>query len=126
MICLDTNYLIGALITGSRESNAVLLWLGKGEVLAAPAICWYEFLSGPVTTEQIRAITAILRGGVLPFDIIGSEKAADLFNATHRKRVLRVDAMIAATAINHNAHLATNNIEDFKLFAPHGLKLAKT
>lgn len=126
MICLDTNYLIGALVPDSRESTAVLSWLGKGEVLATPAICWYEFLSGPVTTEQIRVITAILRGGVLPFDMVGSEKAATLFNATQRKRVLRVDAMIAATTINHNAQLATNNLDDFRFFAPRGLKLKKS
>jgi len=48
---------------------------------------------------------------------------ARLFNAVHRKRGLRADAMIAATAIVSGARLATNNRDDFAPFAAHGLKL---
>jgi predicted nucleic acid-binding protein len=36
---------------------------------------------------------------------------------------MRIDAMIAATAIVAGAELATNNRADFNAFVPHGLKL---
>jgi hypothetical protein len=50
-------------------------------------------------------------------------EAARLFNAAGRKRTLRIDAMIASTAIVGGAELATNNRTDFNVFVPHGLKL---
>ena len=49
--------------------------------------------------------------------------AARLFNALERKRSLRVDAMIAGTAIVVGADLTTNNRADFSAFVPHGLRL---
>ena len=123
MIFLDTNYLIGALMAGSSEATHLLVWLKKGETVATPAICWYEFLSGPVNNEQIRTMKNIVRGGILPFTEADAEKAAFLFNATNRARRLRVDSMIAAMAIGHKVRLATNSQDDFAAFVPLGLKL---
>ncbi|MBB5037239.1 PIN domain-containing protein [Prosthecobacter dejongeii] len=50
-------------------------------------------------------------------------EAARLFNAAARKRSLRVDAMIAATATVEGAILATNNRKDFGVFTACGLQL---
>jgi predicted nucleic acid-binding protein len=50
----------------------------------------------------------------------GTSEAAEL---VARKRSLRVDAMIAGTAITAKASLATNNRTDFEPFASHGLQL---
>ena len=36
---------------------------------------------------------------------------------------MKIDGMIAATAVCANAALATNNKSDFKPFVKHGLKL---
>lgn len=126
MILLDTNYLIGALIEGSDESARILVWLQRGETLSTSAICWYEFLSGPVGDHHIRAMTLALRGGIIPFGEAESQTAATLFNKNKRARRLRIDAMIAATAITHQATLATSNRDDFVLFARDGLKLVSS
>lgn len=81
-----------------------------------------QFACGPVTTPQIAAIRSFLHE-LVAFDEPQAVQAAHLFNATGRKRTLRIDAMIAATAIVAGASLATNNSKDFNVFVPHGLKL---
>jgi predicted nucleic acid-binding protein len=89
---------------------------------AAPA--WYEFLCGPITAAQINTMQAFLEGDIIPFAADQAQVAARLFNAAERPRRLRVDAMIAATAISRQAALATLNTADFKPFTSHGLVLA--
>ena len=124
MICLDTNYLIRGLIKGAQESAKLIEWYQSGEVLLSAAPAWYEFLCGPVAGSQISAVRAFLSGGVSAFEEVQATEAARLFNAIGRVRRLRVDAMVAATAIVAGARLATSNTEDFNTFVPHGLKLA--
>ena len=123
MICLDTNYLIGGLVSGSLESRKLISWTQAGEILITAMPAWHEFLCGPVTTSQITAIRAFLQD-IIPFDDARAVESARLFNAAGRKRALRIDAMIAATATLSGAALATNNRGDFAAFVPHGLKLA--
>ena len=53
-----------------------------------------------------------------------AEFAARLFIAVGRRRALRFDCMIAAAAIASGAELASRNVDDFRLFVPHGLVLA--
>ena len=123
MICLDTNYLIRGLLKGAPESAKLIQWYQSGEVLLSAAPAWYEFLCGPVTELQVNAIRACLSGGISAFEELQAREAARLFNRIGRIRRLRVDAMIAATAVVAGASLATSNTEDFKVFLPHGLKL---
>ncbi len=123
MILLDTNYLVLALVPGSKETEEVLKWTIKGQDLCTSAVCWYEFLCGPVNQEGIGVIRSLLKERILPMDANHAAEAARLFNATGRQRRLRVDAMIAAAAILSNATLATNNLQDFSEFLPWGLKL---
>ena len=122
MICLDTNYLILGLVPGSQEGKDLVRWHQSGEVLITPMPAWYEFLCGPVTTAQISAMRTFVHD-IVPFDEVHATTAAGLFNATGRKRGLRIDAMIAATAMVAGAALATNNRSDFNAFVPHGLGL---
>lgn len=122
MICLDTNYLILGLMPGSRESQDLIRWAQAGETLITAMPAWYEFTCGPVTAPQIAAIRSFLHD-LTPFDEPQAVEAARLFNAAGRKRALRIDAIIAATAIVAGASLATNNHKDFNIFVPHGLKL---
>lgn len=122
MICLDANYLILGLVPRSRESRDLIAWTQAGEVLVTAAAAWYEFLCGPVAPAQVAAIRAFLRE-IVPFHEAQAQAAARLFNAVGRKRSLRVDAMIAGSALSAGASLATNNREDFSLFVPHGLNL---
>lgn len=124
MICLDANFLIGGLIEARPESRQLLAWAAAGETFCTAAPAWYEFLCGPVTPAQIATMHAFLNRGIIPFAAAQARVAAQLFNAADRPRRLRVDAMIAATAISQQAALATLNTADFKNFVPHGLMLA--
>ena len=123
MICLDTNYLILGLTEGSVEARQLIQWHKRGETLSTPSIAWYEFLCGPVDQDHQEVMLAFLNGGILHFDGLHARESARLFNLSGRVRRLRVDAMIAATALLANARLATNNQDDFAVFRPFGLKL---
>jgi predicted nucleic acid-binding protein len=123
VICLDTNYLIRGLVNGTRESDKLIHWHQVGEILLSATPAWYEFLCGPVAQPQINVMQAFLSGGIIAFEQLQAIEAARLFNAIGRLRRLRIDAMIAATAILADARLATSNKDDFKMFVPHGLKL---
>lgn len=125
MICLDTNYLIGGLSEERPESGHLLAWFKAGERFFTATPAWYEFLCGPVTEEQIATMRAFLTQGIVSFDPAQAVIAARLFNAVKRPRRLRVDAMIAATAIAVGGGLATLNTEDFGLFVAHGLELVQ-
>lgn len=121
MISLDTNFLIGCLVPDSPESRAVIRWRRSGESLCTSSICWYEFLCGPVNAEQVAVVKALLDGGILPFGPDEAREASRLFNESGRMRRLRVDAMIAASAILQDARLATANQDDFRPFRAAGL-----
>lgn len=123
MICLDTNYLIMGLIPDTAESEKIKSWLKGGFPLAAPSIVWYEFCCGPVQNREIETVRSVLTAGILPFGEAEAEEAARLFNAVGRVRRLRVNTMIAATALCTGAELATSNTADFELFSGHGLLL---
>lgn len=96
------------------------------------AIAWMEFMRGPEdeprTKRQIALMKEILRsGGISPFRESEADFAAWLFsligrpkNADHR---LRMDCLIAASAIMSEAQLATDNGRDFQDFVRHGLIL---
>jgi len=122
VICLDTNYLIRGVTAGAEEAHELISWAEADEPLITPMVAWYEFLCGPVTPIQIATIRAFLQE-IVVFDEIQATSAATLFNATGRKRALRVHAMIAGTAIAMEARLATSNRADFAPFVPHGLQL---
>jgi predicted nucleic acid-binding protein len=125
MIHLDTNYLIGLLVQGSRQATEVDGWLESGESLSASAIAWSEFLNGPVTPVEISRAEAVIESRIVPFGRAEATLAAELFNDTGRRRGSRFDCLIAATAIHARAEVATANGTDFDAFLPRGLKLAK-
>ncbi len=122
MICLDTNYLILGLVQGSPEAEELIAWSESGETFCTASTSWYEFLCGPVNASQVSTMRGVLQS-ILPFDDRQAQEAARLFNATGRKRQLRIDAMIASAATAHQVPLATNNQGDFAKFIPLGLEL---
>ena len=124
VICLDTNFLIGGLTETRPESRHLVAWHRAGTTFCTPASAWYEFLCGPVDSSQIKTMQAFLKGGILAFEEPQARIAARLFSATGRIRRLRVDAIIAATAVTMKVPLATLNHEDFRRFVPYGLELA--
>ncbi|NQU41464.1 MAG: type II toxin-antitoxin system VapC family toxin [Lentisphaerae bacterium] len=122
MICLDTNYLIMGLVAGSDEAQELLSWADEGQTFCVSSIVWYEFLCGPITSEQESAMR-LLVDEIVAFDDTLAHEAARLFNGVGRSRQLRVDAMIAATAVAKDAPLATRNLSDFSRFRELGLDL---
>src|SRR6266516_1143342 len=124
MIHLDTNYPINLAVAGSPQTQRVDQWLATGESLAASALAWTEFLNGPVQPQEIALVESVLEARVVPFDRATAVLAAEVFNKTGRRRGSRFDCLIAATAILAQAEVATVNESDFKVFVPHGLKLA--
>ena len=122
MIHLDTNYILAALAPDSIAEQRVSSWLRRGETVAASAAAWGEFLCGPVPHRDIAAAT-ILVGAPMAFDSRHAEEAARLFNLGGRRRNSFPDCMIAATAMNAGARLATRNVADFERFTAHGLRL---
>jgi len=122
MICLDTNYLIRCVEPNSDEAARMEAWYRRREPMVVPSPVWFEFLCGPISREQEETARAFL-AGVVPFSEAEAREAAHLFNAVGRKRSLRVDAMIAGTAIAARTRLATNNRDDFAPFLAYGLEL---
>ncbi len=124
MIHLDANYLILATVAGSPEERRIRAWLARGEALAASAIAWMEFVTGPVSPAVVAAMAEVIDDRVHPVERKEAELAAGLFNAVGRKRALRYDCLIAAVAISAGAALATNNQSDYAPFTGQGLRLA--
>ena len=122
MICLDTNYLIMGLVAGSDEAEQLLAWAEGVETFCVSAIVWYVFLCGPITPEHEQTMRLLIAEIVEFSDAVAAE-AARLFNQVGRSRQLRVDAMIAATAVFKDVPLATRNMADFRRFADFGLDL---
>ena len=91
MIHLDTNYLIGLLVKGSRQALEVDAWLACGESMATSAIVWTEFLNGPVTPTEISRAEAVLQSRILPFGQPEAVAAADLFNKTGKTQRAGLD-----------------------------------
>lgn len=125
MIHLDANLIIGAGdATDMHHDTARLVLSGPGP-FAASSVAWMEFVSRPMPSVQSDAARNLLRGGILPFDDATAGLAGELYYRTGSKRRTQLDSMIAATAMQAGAELATVNADDFAPFVPHGLKLFK-
>lgn len=122
MIHLDTNVLI-ALPVLARQRHPLAQLIGKGETIAVSSLAWFEYLCGPAAEAEQQLVRSAIGAQILVVDEAIAERAAALFNATGRKRSLRTDSLIAATAILGNAELASFNAVDFEPFTAHGLSL---
>ena len=123
MIHLDTNYLIRGLVAGTPEATQLTQWCKECKPMATSSLVWCEFVTGPITREEIELAWHIIGKNVLPFTYEDSLLAAKIFNHLGRPRGKRIDIMIAATALTHEASLATSNTKDFQPIAPLGLSL---
>jgi predicted nucleic acid-binding protein len=122
VIHFDTNALV-ALPLWAREGNEVVSRVVEGEAAAVCAVVWFEFLMGPLAEDEAGLAHAFIGGRVEPMTEDDAELGARLFNACGRRRNLKTDALIAATAIRANAEFVTVNVADFKPFVAHGLRL---
>ena len=125
MIHLDTNFLIASLTQGTPQNQRVSEWLAAGEQIALSVIAWAEFLCGPVTSEQA-ALAAIAFPDTIALQREDAARAAELFNATGRRRGSLADCLIASTCLRLGASIATENVGDFRRFEPMGLRILST
>jgi predicted nucleic acid-binding protein len=123
MIHLDTSFLIRALVSGTAQEEQLLRWLDWPSPVSLSALAWAEFLCGLVSAEASDLARTLL-GEPVPLDRAGAERAARLFNESGRRRGSLVDCLIAPTAIDAGAQLATENPGDFERFQSVGLELA--
>lgn len=124
LICLDDNFIIGALRAGSPQDQALQRWLGDEETVRTRVIAWAEFLCGPVSPDRVGLASALILEPI-PLVPTDAARAAELFNATGRRRGSLADCLIAATCLRLGAQLATENVDDFRRFAPMGLQLVR-
>lgn len=122
MIHLDTNVLI-ALPVLARRRHQLAQRIGQGELVAISSLAWFEYACGPVAESEKELVRAAIGGHILEVDESVAERAAALFNLGGRRRGLRTDSLIAATAMLAGAELATYNAADFASFTAYGLRL---
>ena len=122
MIHFDTNALI-ALPQWSRDRHPVIERIVAGEPSAVCAVVWYEFLIGPIDSDEIDLARAFLQNKIEPIGDLDAQLAAQLFNDGGRRRGLKTDALIAACAIRADAQFVTINATDFESFVGQGLRL---
>jgi predicted nucleic acid-binding protein len=111
---LDASFLIKALT--SRSDLVKLHNLAESErPIRMSSVAWYEFSRGPRTPNQLAVARSFLLGdGIVPFDELLAEAAAELFRALGSPRRRSADIAIAVTAISQGAALVTLNPADFQ------------
>jgi predicted nucleic acid-binding protein len=130
LIHLDNDYLAKLPEVGG-EYRDVQKWILNQHPIATSAIAWNEFLRGATNSGRSKAEKAavkdLLSAGIVPFDEESADMAAYLFNQIQRPTgsqiKLRMDCLIAASAIASKAILATRNVSHFRLFVPYQLEL---
>ena len=125
LIHVDTSFLIRALVPGTTEDRALRSWITAGTPLAMSAVGWAELLCGPLEETNLALVRRIV-SHIAPFEAETAVLAAHLFNRSGRRRGTLADCMIAATAMNAGAMLASSNPADFKRLVAEGLQLADT
>ena len=122
LIALDSNFLVAARRTDSKEGGLIERWLRIDCVIEVSAVAWSEYLCGPALADDI-GVSRKLVSRIEPFSEKDAEMAGELFNKTNRRPRSHADCMIAAQAIRRGALLATLNEKDFRRFEEFKLRL---
>lgn len=122
---LDTN----ALIALSDPTHPLFLRverrLEEGWTVGTDAVAWHEYVRGPLLQEDRERALRVIENRVSALTRGIAEKAAELFNATGRRRGSTADCLIAAACLHEEAEMVTDNMDDFALFIGHGLRLCE-
>ena len=122
MIHLDTSFLIRALHSESAEDHKLRGWIDEGTTLTMSTVAWTEFLCGPLSASEVTLASTIV-GQHREFTSEQAAAAARLFNQSGRRRGSLIDCMIAASALEDGAALATTNAGDFLRLQHSGLTI---
>ena len=132
LIHLDNDYL-AKLSEFGGEYRDVQNWILNQHPIGTSAIAWNEFMRGPNNNGRNKAdetaVKLLLTAGIAPFGEEAAAFGAYLFNIIQRPSGshvrLRMDCLIAGSAITSKAVLATRNLSDFRRFVPYQLELAE-
>ena len=123
-IHLDTNFLIGVSQHSLSEDKLLRRWLNQRLSVRTSTVAWAEFLCGPLHTDAASSVRGLI-GEPIPLTEEDARRAAELFNATGRRRGSLNDCMIGAIVMRSEAALATNDTAHFTHFVSLGLKIAE-
>ncbi len=121
---LDSDVLIELLDKRSKKGDEALRGVVQsGEAIALTSISLHEVLYG--LFKFAKPVEELLQLPVLAYTRDDATLSARIELEAERKgrTVRRTDAMIAATAINHDASLFTFDLEHFRAFKTAGLRL---
>ena len=125
LLLLDTNALIALSAPGHPLFQWIEAALRVGGQAFTCSVAWHEYVRGPLEKRDQQRALRIIKQRIEPLGREAAEIAAVLFNATGRCRGSTADCLIAAVTLCKNAQLVTWNTDDFRVFVPHGLKLAE-
>jgi predicted nucleic acid-binding protein len=115
LIHLDTSLLIDAFSGGRRSLERVRAATANADVITFCTIVLFEWLRGPRTQDESRAVDAFFELDLLPaFGRAEAACAAGLYRRVKGARQRQADLAIAACAIEHDAALWTLNRSDFE------------
>ncbi len=126
MIVIDTDVLIEIFDKKSGEGEKALKKVVEsGEGVSITAVNLHEILYG--LQKYAKPVKEILELPVLSYTKEDASLAAELeLNAENKGApIRRIDAMIAAIAINNGAKLFTFDLKHFRPLEPLGLKLTR-
>jgi predicted nucleic acid-binding protein len=115
LVHLDTSLLVDAFTGPRRSLLAMRRATEAGELVAFSTIVLYEWLRGPRTDHERKAVAEFFAFDV--FAVFGAreaERAAALYRHVTRARQRQADLAIAACAIEYGASLWTLNPADFR------------
>jgi predicted nucleic acid-binding protein len=124
VIHLDTSFLIRSLLRETEESRHFEQWLRRDDAVRISALVWAEFLCGPIQTSDAQDAAELL-GEPLALTGLDATLGAHFFNLSARRRGSLADCLIAASAVNAGASLATSDLDHFSRFRPYGLTMVK-
>src|SRR2546426_227546 len=81
-----------ALAPGPAEDRRLGAWRGEGMGVGTGAVCWAEFLCGPVLTSALDLAARIVPDPP-PFTAVDAASTASLFDVGGRRRGSFVDCM---------------------------------
>ncbi len=124
MILLDTSVLIEALRTKNKQATMLYALASRGDGLAVSSITVYEFRNGITPVNQALCEQVLKSMETVSFDDNAAQIASTIYRALKSQHNLIdiADILIAATAMAHDASLATLNTRHFQRIV--GLTLA--
>lgn len=113
---LDSNVAIQHL-RGHRPTTELLMRLATEGMLAVAAITRTEVLAGIRDAERVATLAFLDALGCYPVDCAVADRAGELLR-TYRRRGVTLDvpdALIAATALQHDLVLLTYNVRHYPM-----------